>query len=395
MAVPNRPPPHPLEATIRKLERSSGALATQSVARMDETLPWFRSLPADQRSWITLVAQAGVAALTEWLRRPGDDPLETTGLVFGAAPRYLARAVTLQQVVAMVKVTVEVVEEQVPWIAAPGEEQALKEAVLVFSREVAFAAAQVYARVAETRGAWDARLQALLVDTLLRGSDENADLLNSRAAALGWSEITPVAVAIGATPGATDADEVLDSVTRAGRGAGIEVLAGVHGGRLVMVIGGADDVTKAAGALLAEFGDGPVVVGHPVADLGGAPASARAALAGIRAVAAWPGAPRPVSAADLLPERVLCGDEDARRQLATAYAELDEAGGGLIDTLAAYLDTGGALEAASRVLFVHSNTVRYRLRRIGEVCGFSPTVPRDAFSLRLALALGRLDDADL
>ncbi|WP_279578888.1 hypothetical protein [Fodinicola feengrottensis] len=134
---------------------------------MDETLPWFRSLPADQRSWITLVAQAGVAALTEWLRRPDEDPLEATGLVFGAAPRYLARAVTLQQVVAMVKVTVEVVEEQVPWIAAAGEERALKEAVLVFSREVAFAAAQVYARVAETRGAWDARLQALLVDTLL------------------------------------------------------------------------------------------------------------------------------------------------------------------------------------------------------------------------------------
>lgn len=396
--MPERPPPHPLEATIRKLERSSGALATQSVARMDETLPWFRSLPADQRSWITLVAQAGVAALTEWLRRPEEDPLEATGLVFGAAPRYLARAVTLQQVVAMVKVTVEVVEEQVPWIAAAGEERALKEAVLVFSREVAFAAAQVYARVAETRGAWDARLQALLVDTLLRSSsDESADLLNSRAAALGWSDIAPVAVAIGGTPVA-DSDEVLDSVTRAGRNAGIEILAGVHGGRLVVVFGGpsvADNFLKTASALLGEFGEGPVVVGHPVQDLGGAPASARAALAGIRAIPAWPTAPRPVAAADLLPERVLSGDEEARRQLTSVYAELEAAGGGLIDTLTAYLDTGGALEAASRVLFVHSNTVRYRLRRIGEVCGLSPTVPRDAFSLRLALAFGRLDEPDL
>ncbi len=188
-------------------------------------------------------------------------------------------------------------------------------------------------------------------------------------------------------------------MTRAGRNAGIEILAGVHGGRLVVVFGGSsvsENVLKAASALLGEFGDGPVVVGHPVQDLGGAPASARArALAGIRAIPAWPTAPRPVAAADLLPERVLSGDEAARRELTSVYAELEAAGGGLIDTLTAYLDTGGALEAASRVLFVHSNTVRYRLRRIGEVCGLSPTVPRDAFSLRLALAFGRLDEPDL
>jgi DNA-binding PucR family transcriptional regulator len=41
-------------------------------------------------------------------------------------------------------------------------------------------------------------------------------------------------------------------------------------------------------------------------------------------------------------------------------------------------------------LFVHANTVRYRLRRIHEVTGYSPTDPRDAFALRLAITLGRL-----
>ncbi len=52
----------PLAATLLRLERASGALATQSVARMDELLPWFRSMPADQRSWVMLVAQAGIAS---------------------------------------------------------------------------------------------------------------------------------------------------------------------------------------------------------------------------------------------------------------------------------------------------------------------------------------------
>ena len=61
-----------------------------------------------------------------------------------------------------------------------------------------------------------------------------------------------------------------------------------------------------------------------------------------------------------------------------------------MDTLTAFLDSGGALEATARNLFVHANTVRYRLRRIAEVCGETPTEARGAFVLRVALALGRL-----
>ena len=41
--------------------------------------------------------------------------------------------------------------------------------MLVYAREIAFSAAQVYARTAEARGAWDARLEALVVDSLVRG----------------------------------------------------------------------------------------------------------------------------------------------------------------------------------------------------------------------------------
>jgi DNA-binding PucR family transcriptional regulator len=61
-----------------------------------------------------------------------------------------------------------------------------------------------------------------------------------------------------------------------------------------------------------------------------------------------------------------------------------------VDTLDAFLESGGALEATARNLFVHANTVRYRLRRIADVCGETPTQARGAFTLRVALALGRL-----
>lgn len=376
-----------LTATVLRIEHAAGALATASVARMDETLPWFRQLPADQRSWVMLVAQAGVQSLVEWLQRGGDQ--EISDEIFDVAPQELARSISLQQTVALIKVTVDVTEEHVPHLAAPGEGGALHAAVLKFSREVAFAAARVYARAAESRGAWDARLQALLVDALLRG--DSSDVLASRAAALGWADAPPVGVAVGRSPGG-EVTAVLHGLHRAARRIGVEAIGGVHGDRLVVVIGGATDPLAATGQLLSRFGDGPVVVGPPVPRLDDAAESARAALAGYRACAAWLDAPRPVAAADLLPERALGGDAEARRALRNeVYAPLLRAGGQLLETLDAYFAAGGVLEGAARTLYVHTNTVRYRLRRIADVTGFTPTNPRHAFVLRLALSIGRLD----
>jgi len=381
----------PLTATLRRIERAAGALSTASVARMDDVLPWFRALPADQRAWVMLVAQAGVRSLVEWLTQGGGEgsQQEVSDEVFDAAPRALARSISLQQTVALIKVTIDVVEEQVSRLAAPGEEVALREAVLRFSREVAFAAARVYARAAESRGAWDARLQALLVDALLRG--ESPDVVASRAAALSWADAPPVAVTVGRSPGG-EAAAVLHTVYRAARRIGIEVLGGVHGDRLVLVFGGVADPLGAAEKLLVAFGDGPVVVGPAVPSLDEATESARAALAGYRAAAAWPTAPRPVAADDLLPERALAGDTEARRILRhTAYGALVRTGGELLETLDAFFAAGGVLESAARALFVHPNTVRYRLKRIAEATGLSPLSPRDAYALRIALTIGRLD----
>jgi DNA-binding PucR family transcriptional regulator len=192
------------------------------------------------------------------------------------------------------------------------------------------------------------------------------------------------------------------------------VLLGVQGPRLVVVVSGAvrgglgataaTDIPSATqstepeardpieSVLAASFGPGPVVIGPVADDLAGAHASARDALAGLRAAPGWPAAPRPVPTADLLPERALAGDTHAHAQLVHTVVEpLAEAGGELTRTLAHYLEGGGALEACARALFVHPNTVRYRLRRVSEVTGLNPADPRDALALRLALIIGRID----
>ncbi|MDR2453888.1 MAG: helix-turn-helix domain-containing protein [Bifidobacteriaceae bacterium] len=64
----------------------------------------------------------------------------------------------------------------------------------------------------------------------------------------------------------------------------------------------------------------------------------------------------------------------------------------VVGTLAAYLELGRSLEGAARILFVHANTVRYRLGKIIDACGWDPGDPREAYVLQHALGVGRLRD---
>src|SRR6476469_265087 len=185
-------------ATLQRVERAAGELSSGATRRMEGAHDWYRALSAEDRSWVGLVAQAGIAAFIAWCRDPSAQP-HITADVFGTAPRELTRSISLGQTLDLVRAVVDVVEEEVGELAAPGEEQALREAVLRYSREIAFAAAQVYAEAAEARGAWDARLESLFVDAGLRG--EADDSMQSRATALGWGSVSRVAVVAGVTPG--------------------------------------------------------------------------------------------------------------------------------------------------------------------------------------------------
>src|ERR1700678_4591290 len=372
--------------TVRRMERATGTLGTAAIAAMDARLPWYRKMSAEHRSWLGLVAQAGIAAFLDWIRHPERNRPAVTE-VFGTAPRELARAVSLQHAVEMVRVIIDAVEAQVDELAAPGEEAELREAVLTYAREIAFSTAQVYARTAEARGAWDARLEALVVDSLVHG--EAGESLHSWASALNWSS-APVAVVVGTIDG-EEPEPLIEELRAQARRAKLDLLASVHGGRLILVLGGSDDPIAAAEPFAGRFGAGPVIVGPLVRDLRAASMSARAALAGLRAASAWPDAPRPAGADDLLPERALDGDPDARAALISdVYEPLLGGGHALLDTLTTYLEQGSSLEATARLLFVHPNTVRYRLRRVAELTEYTPSAGRDGFTLWVALALGRL-----
>jgi DNA-binding PucR family transcriptional regulator len=379
------------KATLRRIEHASGELATASVAVMEQRLPWFARLPADQRANVLLIAQTGVAGFVEWFHDP-ETAFQLSADAFRSAPRDMYRWVSLRHTVELVRLALEVLEQRLPGLAADAAERAvLTEAVLRYGREIAFTAATSYAAAAEARGAWDARLEALVVDGIVRGDAEES--LLSRAAALGWEPATEATVLVG-RPSTDDPPTVVYGVRSRAARIGRPVLLSVQGSRLVVVLGGPTERATDHDVLsrIADvFGNGPVIAGPTVTDLGEAHRSASEALSGLRAVVGWPNAPRPVRSVDLLPERALAGDPEAERQLVDFVAKpLEDAGGALLETVDAYLESGGTLEGCARSLFVHPNTVRYRLRRVAEITGRNPAEPRDALVLRIALAVGRL-----
>ncbi|MCC3325116.1 PucR family transcriptional regulator [Gordonia bronchialis] len=377
------------DTLLRRVKQYSGRLATEAVHSMQDQLPYFGDLDAAQRASVQLVVQTAVVNFVEWIQDP-EGNVKFTVQAFQVVPQDLARRITLLQTVEMVRVAMEFFEKWLPLLARNDAQlRALTESVLRYGREIGFAAASIYASAAESRGAWDSRLEALVVDAVVRG-DTGPQLL-SRAAALNWDSDAPATVLVGAPPPEQNVSVPL-AIHNTARAHDRSALSVVQGKFLVAIVSGALKPTeKFTSALLEHFADGPVVIGPTMPNLGSAHASATEAMAGIEAVVGWPNAPRPVHSLELLPERALNGDESAMAALSESLVRpLAKGGATLNTTLEAYLDSGGSVESCARVLYIHPNTVRYRLKKISEITGRDPTNPRDAYVLRIAATVGRL-----
>ncbi|MFT4108682.1 MAG: PucR family transcriptional regulator, partial [Propionicimonas sp.] len=271
------PPPAVREVISQRLGSAAAEMTTAALARIAEEHPWFADLDAEHRSSITLVARAGIDGFLEWYAAGGRTAAPAA--IFDAAPRALARRITLDQTVDLVRTTIDTVEDRIGEL--PGDEQTpLRTGILRYSREVAFAAARVYARAAEVRGAWDARLEALVVDAVIRGEADESVV--SRASTLGWAAPPAIAVVIGSAP--AEPGRAVELIRLIAARHSLDLLAAPQGDRLVLLIGGElGSTTELMGHVrdfVVHFGRGPVVAGPVVADLAEAVRSARAALSG-------------------------------------------------------------------------------------------------------------------
>ncbi|NBX71027.1 MAG: PucR family transcriptional regulator, partial [Actinobacteria bacterium] len=329
----------------RRVHRMTGSLTSSAMARMEESVPWFQALSANERASVGTIVEAGVNSFVDWF---GSERIEPTdvGKLFANAPRGVVRALSLQQTVELVRTIMAVVEESVADVAGDNRirQAYLRESLLRYSREIAFAAAEVFATAAESRGAWDARLQDLMLDAII--SDEQDHTIESRALAAGWRIDQPVTTLVGPVPQSRIPVEThIEQIRRTARNQDLDVLVGIQSNQMIIVLG-ASDISSFTSAktktFLAHFGSGTVISGPTVENVKVAHQSLSPALSAFQAAALVTTTERLMNHDELLSARVLNGDRDALRplieQLQTQIRDDVRA------TLATYLEESPSIE---------------------------------------------------
>ena len=226
-----------------------------------------------------------------------------------------------------------------------------------------------------------------MVDGIVRGEDFGS--LSSRAAALDWDPTADTLVVAGSAPPGDRAEAVAAVAEWAGV-AGRAAMAGVHGDRLVLVLAGSGAARTAAIETL--FGDGPVVRGRPGGGLrgGGGVGRRRAGRAGRRRA---PGRPRPAPSTRTTCWPNGCWPATSGRPPGCGPRSTPRWPPRRRRCCAPWRPTwppAARWSPTARSLFVHPNTVRYRLHRVAELTGRDPWKPRDLLVLQTAVILGRL-----
>ena len=242
----------------------------------------------------------------------------------------------------------------------PADQRLLAEAIFAYIDQLAAESVAGYAAAQARVAGEDERRRRQLVQALVAGEPRAA--VEEAAAEARWP--LPGTLAVVSTP------EAERAAARLGPGA-------VAAEELLVVA----DPQAPGDRLRRALGDVPAGVGPSVA-VEQAPLSHRLALAA-RSIAER----GPVIADERLPDLLLAADPDLAQRLADrALAPLaDDRSGRLTETLRVWLDAQGHHPTVAATLFIHPQTVRYRLARLRERLGGALDDPDQRLALQLAL----------
>lgn len=228
-------------------------------------------------------------------------------------------------------------------------------------------------------------LRGSLVSRLVSGELDEAETLQT-AAHLGWRSGAPhrlAAITWRAVDRPGRSEALRDGAQRAG------FTAGMSAGMLAVVLDGHPAATTRLLTWLHPEWSVAVGTGAVVSDPGDAARSFREAVWGARLALT---SQRDAVAFDelgihrLLLPGAEAGDPEFEAPIA-ALEDADTTGFDAVTTLTAYLESGGSPGATASRLGLHVNSLRYRLERIGSLCGVDLTDPEQRFRLQLALRL--------
>jgi hypothetical protein len=290
---------------------------------------------------------------------------------------------------------------------------ALGEAIFAYIDELSAESAEGYAEEQSAAAGERQRLRRRLVRLLAQDPPAGEETVLAAAAAAGWplprtiaalvtapapAEAPAAAAAAPATPsGAATSAAVTPEVAaeadalaaRLARRVGEEAIgAGIEGLALVLV---PDPGAPARPARLRAAAEGHPTALGPAVPLARAGVSVRRATATHALLAAGRLGPAPFARAEEhLPALVIAADpalgaELAEQRLAPLATLPDGPRARLTETLRAWLDRPGQVQAVAAELGVHPQTVRYRIKQLRDLFGERLEDPEARFELGLAL----------
>jgi hypothetical protein len=289
----------------------------------------------------------------------------------------------------------------------------LGEAIFAYIDEISAESADGYAEEQSAAAGESQRRRRRLVRLLAQDPPPAQEAIRTAAQAAAWQLPRRVAVLVAAAGAAESGapppddrggeplagEEIVEAIaTRLARRLGGGAVGGAAGGVACVFVPDPDAPGRRR-QIVAELGHGesdaaPAIIGlGPTVPWNESADSLRRAAAAYRLAAEGRIAGGLVVAEDHLATLLLAADRALAADLAASrLAPLETLGEGprarLTETLRAWLDRPGQVQAVAAELDVHPQTVRYRLRQLRELFGARLEDPEARFELALALRVG-------
>ena len=272
----------------------------------------------------------------------------------------------------------------------------LGEAIFAYIDELSAESAEGYAEEQTAAAGESERRRRHLVRLLGQEPPAAEEAIRTAAAAAGWTlpRGGVAALVVAAADGGEPGEALLDTIAaRFARRLGEGAIGAEVGGAALVVVPDADAPGRRR-RLEAAADEHPVALGPtvPWTEAAGSARRARAThrLAATRRIPVPETGTRLLVADDHLAHLLIASAPDVAADLAaTRLRPLAELGEGprarLEETLAAWLDRPGQVQAVAAALGVHPQTVRYRVRQLRDLFGERLEDPEARFELSLAL----------
>jgi hypothetical protein len=361
------------------------------VSAVHEQVPVYAALDDSRLPEVRAIAAWGLERLLHlWVT---DGALEPSDLrrLRGIAAARAADGRPVQAVLRAYRVAATVLTDEIaaraPRLAA-ADAFALSRMLLTALDTLSEEMTTAYAATDEDLAADRDRALRLLLDDLIAGRHASVGALSDRSARLGVQLPDPYCLLVAEPVGAERPDMALDAATGllealAVPGDEVASSATVRGSRAVVLLPGAA-AARAGAALCARSWRGCAITGESLDRVAVAHRLAADALDTAPAHAHRPG--RVLTDADAHVLALLGGhpaaapDHVARLVLGPLT---DPGQRHLMEALTAYIDAGSA-SAAARVLHLHAQSLRYRLRRIHALTSRDPRDPWQRLTLDIA-----------